>query len=70
VYKRQLHGHPCTARDIILGANITAVSAAACELRENGFDFRCVKQNRPPTYQLFDVAGARELSARLLKKAA
>ncbi|OHD21156.1 MAG: hypothetical protein A2Y38_10100 [Spirochaetes bacterium GWB1_59_5] len=61
-----LHGQPRTGREIILGADVNAVSSAADELRANGFDFRCIKQNTPPTYQLFDVDQAKALSARLL----
>lgn len=63
-----LHGQPRTGRQIILGADINAVNSAACELRENGFDFRCVKQNNPPTYQLFHVDQARQLAEGLLAK--
>ena len=61
-----LHGQPRTGLDIINGAQITAVSAAACELRKNGFYFECVKQNQPSIYQLFNVDQARALSAQLL----
>ena len=65
-----LHGQPRTGREIINGADVNNVSVAADELRENGFDLRCIKQNNPPTYQLFDTRAARELSARLLGKEA
>jgi hydroxypyruvate isomerase len=54
--------------EIIHGAQITAVAAAADELRENGFALECIKRLNPPTYQLKDIEQARELSARLLKR--
>jgi hypothetical protein len=63
-----IHGEPRTGLEIINGAKITAVSAAADELRENGFDFRCIKKTDPSIYQLHDVKGARELAERLLKE--
>ena len=67
-----LHGQPRTGLEIINGAMITAVSAAACELRRNGFQMRCVKQNRPPTYQLDNLERAKVRADELLhgKKAA
>jgi hypothetical protein len=61
-----LHGEPRTGLEIIHGADITAVSAAADELRENGFEMECIKQNRPPTYQLLNVDRARQRSDDLL----
>jgi hypothetical protein len=63
-----LDGQPHTALEIIHGANITAVSAAACELRENGFRVECIKKLNPPTYQLFEPENALELDAELLEK--
>ena len=65
-----LHGLPRTGLEIILGAQVTAVSAAACELRENGFDLECIKQNNPPTYRLNKPQEARERSDRLLYREA
>jgi hypothetical protein len=65
-----LHGQPRTGLEIIVGAQITAVSAAACELRENGFDFRCIKQNNPPTYMLFNVEKAKARAAELMERRA
>lgn len=70
VLNYMLHGEPRTGLDIIHGAQITAVSAAADELRENGFYLECIKQNRPPTYQLFNVEHARMLAGNLLGKKA
>jgi len=64
-----LHGQPRTGREIIIGAFVNNVSVIACELNRNRFDFRCVKQNRPPIYQLFDVPGARKRHAELLEAA-
>ena len=61
-----LHGQPRTGLEIILGAKITAVSAAACELRLNGFDMECIKQNNPPTYRLNNPDQAWERSQELL----
>lgn len=61
-----LHGCPRTGMEIIHGAQITAVAAAADELRENGFEMKCIKRLNPPTYQLMNIERARELSARLL----
>jgi hypothetical protein len=61
-----LHGEPRTGLEIIHGASITAVSAAADELRENGFHMDCIKKNNPPTYQLFNVDHARVLADNLL----
>jgi hypothetical protein len=61
-----IHGEPRTGREIILGADINAVNSAACELRENGFDLRCIKKLNPPTYQLHNVPGALRLAADLL----
>ena len=63
-----LHGQPRTGREIINGADVNNVSVAADELRENGFHLCCIKQNNPPTYQLFDVDQAKARSAQLLKK--
>jgi hypothetical protein len=65
-----LHGEPRTGLEIINGAKITAVSAAACELRLNGFDLECIRQNDPSIYQLFNTCRARELSIRLLQRKA
>lgn len=65
-----LHGQPRTGLDIILGAQVTAVSAAADELRENGFDMECIKRLNPSIYQLFNADRARELSDRLLGREA
>lgn len=70
VLNYMMHGEPRTGWDIIHGAQITAVSAAADELRENGFYLDCIKQNRPPTYQLFNVEHARVLADNLLGKKA
>lgn len=61
-----LHGEPRTGLEIIHGAGITAVSAAACEMRRNGFFMECIKQNDPSIYQLFNVDHARTLAERLL----
>jgi hypothetical protein len=65
-----LDGLPHTGLEIIHGANITAVSAAADELRENGFAMDCIKKLNPPTYQLFNIEHARELADRLLMRRA
>jgi len=65
-----LHGEPRTGLEIINGAAITAVSAAACELRLNGFDMICIRQNDPSIYQLFNIDKARDLSTRLLSRKA
>jgi hypothetical protein len=66
VLRYMLHGQPRTGLDIILGAQVTAVSAAADELRENGFFLDCIKQNNPSIYQLFNVEQAKRLSDNLL----
>lgn len=63
-----LDGLARTTREIDRGADICAVNSAACELRANGFDFRCIRRSRPAMYQLFNVDQARHLSASLLKK--
>ncbi len=65
-----LHGQPRTGLEIILGAEITAVSAAACELRKNGFEMECIKQNNPPIYQLNNPDAAWEKSRELLERKA
>lgn len=59
-----------TGLEIILGAKITAVSAAACELRRNGFDMECIKQNNPPIYRLNNPDEAWEKSKELLERKA
>lgn len=61
-----MHGEPRTGMEIIHGADITAVSAAADELRENGFYFECIKKSNPPTYQLMNIDHARLLADNLL----
>ncbi|HAM41258.1 MAG TPA: hypothetical protein DCP69_07935 [Candidatus Omnitrophica bacterium] len=63
-----LDGLPHSTMAIINGAGICAVNSAACELRKNGFRCDCIKKAGPAIYQLFDVEGARELSAQLLAK--
>lgn len=68
VLEYMLHGEPRTGLEIILGAKITAVSAAACELRLNGFDLECIRQNDPSIYQLFNTARAQELATRMLQQ--
>jgi len=65
-----LDGHQRTTREIDRTADIQAVNSAACELRMNGFDVRCIKKSKPAIYQLFGVAQARHLSARLLEEKA
>jgi len=61
-----LDGKERSTMEIIRGANICAVSSAACELRENGFRCECVKKTSPAFYRLFDIEEAKALSARLL----
>ena len=65
-----LDGKPHTGMDIILGAQITAVNSAACELRVNGFDMECIKKLNPPTYQLHEPEAARRLAELLKNKEA
>jgi len=65
-----LHGQPRTGREIINGADVNNVSVAACELRLNGFDLECIKQNNPPTYRLNNPAEALERSRQLLERKA
>lgn len=65
-----LHGQPRTGREIINGADVNNVSAAACELRLNGFDLECIKQNNPPTYRLNSPGAALERSRQLLGRKA
>ncbi len=61
-----LDGLPHTGLEIIEGAKVTAVSAAADELRENGFAMECIKKLCPPTYKLFNVEHAMTLAVQLL----
>jgi len=65
-----IHGEPRTGLEIINGAHITAVSAAACELRMNGFDMICVQMREPSIYKLFNPDRAQELADRLLLRKA
>lgn len=67
VLRYMLHGQPRTGREIINGADVNNVSVAACELRLNGFDLECIKQNNPPTYRLNKPEEARQLSKELLE---
>jgi hypothetical protein len=57
-----------TTLEIIQGAGICAVNSAACELRKNGFDVRCIKKTRPAIYQLADPEAAMQLAVALLDK--
>ena len=65
-----LDGKPHTGLEISHGAFINAVSAAACELRLNGFDMECIKKLNPSIYQLHNIDQARSLSERLLGRKA
>jgi len=68
VLQFMLHGQPRTGREIINGADVNNVSVAACELRLNGFDLECIKQNNPPTYRLNNPDDARQRSRQLLSR--
>jgi len=61
-----LDGKPRTTMEIINGAGVCAVNSAACELRENGFNFLCTRKAAPSIYQLFDIEEAKALSEQLL----
>lgn len=63
-----LDGTQRTTREIIQGAGICAVNSAACELRMNGFDVRCLRKSRPAIYQLNDPDTALQLAVALLDK--
>lgn len=63
-----LDGKQRTTMEIIRGADICAISSAACELRENGFRMECVKRTSPSIYQLFDIEAARALSKQMLSE--
>jgi len=63
-----LDGRERSTMEIIRGADICAVSSAACELRENGFRCECIKKTSPAYYQLFDIEQAKDLSEQLLAK--
>lgn len=63
-----LDGRQRTTREISRMADIQAVNSAACELRQNGFDFICIRRTRPAIYQLFNVEAAHCLATFLLAK--
>lgn len=63
-----LDGTERTTLEIIQGAAICAVSSAACELRMNGFDVRCLRKSNPAIYKLIDPDTALQLAIALLDK--